>query len=105
MPRLRTIEHYFTEDMVTYYEPEDVESLTDAIFTLYSRSEQRRQRRQTARAHIPRRYGWERQGAELVIDVSSDWWRTERMSKLRFALDRLRKHRAQARARAAPLSG
>ena len=34
-PRLRTIEHYFSDDMVAYYEPEDVQSLADAIVALY----------------------------------------------------------------------
>ena len=30
-PRLKTIQHYFSEEMVTYYEPERVESLADAV--------------------------------------------------------------------------
>ena len=35
VPRLKTIEHYFSDDMVAYYEPEDVESLANAIYRLY----------------------------------------------------------------------
>jgi len=35
-PRLRTIQHYFSEQMVTYYEPENVESLTKALLTLHA---------------------------------------------------------------------
>src|SRR6185436_12495376 len=35
VPRLKTIEHYFSDDMVSFYEPEDVTSLTDAIYRMY----------------------------------------------------------------------
>ena len=35
-PRLEAIQHYFTEEMVTYYEPEDVESLAEPIVRLHS---------------------------------------------------------------------
>ena len=42
VPRLKTIEHYFSDDMVAYYEPEDVESLADAIYRLYREPERRR---------------------------------------------------------------
>jgi hypothetical protein len=47
-PRLRTISRYFSDDMVAFYEPEDVASLAER-----------------ARAFITE-YGWERQGGELV---------------------------------------
>jgi glycosyltransferase involved in cell wall biosynthesis len=40
--RLKTIEHYFSENMVTYFEPENVESLANAILELY-RDENKRQ--------------------------------------------------------------
>jgi glycosyltransferase involved in cell wall biosynthesis len=33
VPRLKAIEYYFTDDMVAFYEPEDVSSLADAIGT------------------------------------------------------------------------
>ena len=65
VPRLRAIEHYFTDDMVTYYEPEDVESLAGAILRLNSRPDLRRGQSQRARAFIDR-YGWDRHRAELV---------------------------------------
>src|SRR5206468_10437032 len=64
-PRLGAITHYFTDDMVAYYEPENVESLADAIERLHIRPQARAG--QAARAHeFLRRYGWEQQGDALV---------------------------------------
>ena len=65
-PTLKTIEHYFTDDMVRIYEPEDVESLTDAIYPAALRAGRAaRSRPHGARAFLDD-HGWERQGAELV---------------------------------------
>ena len=41
VPRLKTIGHYFTNDMVTYFEPEDVGSLAEAMYRLYADPELR----------------------------------------------------------------
>jgi len=65
VPRLKTIEHYFSDAMVTYYEPEDVQSLTDAIYRLYCEPERRSTQAERAGAFLSK-YGWERQGAEFV---------------------------------------
>jgi glycosyltransferase involved in cell wall biosynthesis len=65
VPRLKTIEHYFSESMVTYYEPEDVPSLADAIYSLYCDPERRSRQVDAARAFLSE-HGWERQGVELV---------------------------------------
>ena len=35
VPRLPAIAHYFTDNMVSYYEPESVEALADSVFRLY----------------------------------------------------------------------
>jgi glycosyltransferase involved in cell wall biosynthesis len=65
VPRLKTIQQYFSDDMVAYYDPEDIESLTDAVYRLYREPKMRA--RQAARARVfLAEYGWERQGAELV---------------------------------------
>lgn len=64
-PRLRTIQHYFADDMVTYYEAEDIESMADAIYALYREPELRSRQVQRAGAFLSE-YGWERQGVELV---------------------------------------
>jgi glycosyltransferase involved in cell wall biosynthesis len=65
VPRLRAIEHYFSGDMVSYYSPDDVQSLADAIHRLYSEPERRRCQAELA-AQFLEEYGWQRQGIELV---------------------------------------
>lgn len=65
VPRLRTIEHYFSDQMVAFYEPENVQSLSDAIFRMHCDPEQRRAQATRARAFLAD-HGWQRQGAELV---------------------------------------
>lgn len=65
VPRLKTIEHYFSDDMVAYYEPEDVQSLADAIDRLYSEPAARRLQAERANRFL-HAHGWERQGAEFV---------------------------------------
>jgi glycosyltransferase involved in cell wall biosynthesis len=64
-PRLRTIEHYFSEDMVTFYEPENVDSFADAICRLWRTPELRRRQALEASKFIDK-FGWDRQGPELV---------------------------------------
>ena len=64
-PRLRTIEYYFSDDMVTYYEPEDVGSLADAIERLAQAPAARDRQVAQARTFLTE-HGWERQGNELV---------------------------------------
>jgi glycosyltransferase involved in cell wall biosynthesis len=65
VPRLKTIEHYFSEAMVAYYEPENVESLAHAIYRLYCEPARRSAQAVHAGAFLSE-YGWERQGAEFV---------------------------------------
>lgn len=65
VPRLEAIGHYFTDDMVMYYEPEDVESLANAILRLHGDATLRRTQAVIARDFLVR-YGWERQGEALV---------------------------------------
>jgi glycosyltransferase involved in cell wall biosynthesis len=65
VPRLKTIEHYFSDDMVTYYEPADVRGLADAICRLYSEPATSRKQAERA-AQFLSEYGWDRQGNELV---------------------------------------
>jgi len=64
-PRLRTIEHYFSDQMVTFYEPENVQSLADSIYRLYAQPESRLRQAACADGFLTK-YGWDRQGGELV---------------------------------------
>jgi glycosyltransferase involved in cell wall biosynthesis len=50
---------------VTYYEPDDIDSLTEAILRLHAAPELRQRQTAMARTFLVR-YGWERQGEELV---------------------------------------
>lgn len=65
VPRLKTIEHYFSAEMVEYFSPEDVDSLAEAIAALALDPDRRRRRAGLARTFLAD-YGWDRQGAELV---------------------------------------
>ena len=62
---MKTIQYYFGEEMVTYYEPESVQSLADAVVRLHSDPKLRGSQAVAARDFLTR-YGWERQGEELV---------------------------------------
>jgi glycosyltransferase involved in cell wall biosynthesis len=65
VPRLRTIEHYFTPDMVAFYEPENVDAMAEAIERLCCRPELRAAQVERA-AKFLNEHGWERGGADLV---------------------------------------
>jgi glycosyltransferase involved in cell wall biosynthesis len=65
VPRLKPIERYFADDTVSYYEPDDVESMSDAIYRLYCAPAARAGQVERA-AEFLRAFGWERQGTELV---------------------------------------
>lgn len=65
VPRLRTIQSYFSEEMVLFYEPEDIASLADCVYRLYAQPETGRRQAARARAFLAQ-YGWERQGPEMT---------------------------------------
>ncbi len=64
-PRLNTIQHYFTEDMVTYFEPENIESLSEAILDAY-RNKARRRRQAEEACRFLHVYGWEIQKHDFI---------------------------------------
>lgn len=64
-PRLRTISYYFPDAAVSYYEPDDVDSLAEAICSLHGRPGDRRERANRAQAFL-RENGWHRQGSEFL---------------------------------------
>jgi glycosyltransferase involved in cell wall biosynthesis len=63
--RLKTIEHYFSDNMVTYFEPENVESMANAILELYHNENRRQEQVINARKFIEM-YGWEKHQMELI---------------------------------------
>ncbi|WP_239493527.1 glycosyltransferase family 4 protein [Luteitalea sp. TBR-22] len=65
VPRLRTISHYFSDEMVMYYEPGDVASMAEAIERLLGDQIRRREQPRKA-AEFLNQHGWHQQGPELV---------------------------------------
>jgi glycosyltransferase involved in cell wall biosynthesis len=65
VPRLPTIEHYFSGEMVSYYESGDVAGLAECLWRLYAEPGLRRRQAEHARAFLAE-HNWGRQGAELV---------------------------------------
>jgi glycosyltransferase involved in cell wall biosynthesis len=57
VPKLRAIEYYFTPDMASYFEPENIQSMAAAVIYLYKSTECRRQQAINARRFLDT-YNW-----------------------------------------------
>jgi glycosyltransferase involved in cell wall biosynthesis len=57
-PRLRTIEHYFSEESVFYFAPDDVDSMSRAILEAFADEALRKRKAENARGFL-RTYQWE----------------------------------------------
>jgi glycosyltransferase involved in cell wall biosynthesis len=57
-PRLKTITHYFTDDMVFFFEPDDIDSMGKAILAAISSEDGRLEKTRQARRFLEQ-YGWE----------------------------------------------
>jgi len=64
-PRLKTIEHYFDHEMVSFIEPDDVSSLSDAILQLAQDETKKRKQVENARSFL-QKYGWEEHKKDLI---------------------------------------
>lgn len=64
-PPLKTIRYYFSDEMLGYFEPEDVESLSSAILEAYRDEDKRLYRAKQARAFLDR-YGWARHKEDFI---------------------------------------
>jgi len=60
VPKLKGLEYYFSSDMVSYFEPGNVNSMVDAILRLYQDRGRQEQQAQAARAFL-NHYGWDKQ--------------------------------------------
>jgi len=65
VPRLRAIQYYFDENMATFFEPENLDSLADAILSLYGSRARRELQAREARCFLDH-YGWETHQSELI---------------------------------------
>ena len=64
-PPLKAIRHYFAEDMLNYFDVENVDSLSSAILDSYQNEEKRVRQIRNARNFLDR-YGWEHQKQDLI---------------------------------------
>jgi len=58
VPRLEAIQHYFSDDMVFYFEPDDVDSMAHAILNAYQDEKNRSTKVRNAQFSLDE-YGWE----------------------------------------------
>jgi glycosyltransferase involved in cell wall biosynthesis len=64
-PRLKCIRHYFSEDMLSFFEPGSVTSLASAILVLYRDPGRGAEQARRARAFLDR-YGWGEHQHDLI---------------------------------------
>jgi glycosyltransferase involved in cell wall biosynthesis len=64
-PRLHTIRYYLSETMLGYFVPEDVDSMVEAIFHLYSDPQRGKTQAESAHAFLEE-FGWQKQGPQLT---------------------------------------
>lgn len=65
VPRLKTIDYYFSNEMVRYFDSDDVDSMANAILGLYRDGCKRKSQVQMAKIFLER-YGWEKHQHELL---------------------------------------
>jgi len=67
VPRLPAIEYYFSDEMVTFFTPEDLDSMVAATVGLYRNAMRRRSQAESAKAFL-REHGWERGGLRKIYE-------------------------------------
>jgi len=65
VPRLRAIEYYFSNEMVSYFEPDNVDSLARTILEAYKNETKRNAQAKTAKRFLER-YGWGKHQMDLI---------------------------------------
>ena len=65
VPRLKTIEYYFTNEMVSYFEPENVDSLAHTMLNLFNDVDKRKTQAEKAKTFLDK-YGWETHKQDLI---------------------------------------
>jgi glycosyltransferase involved in cell wall biosynthesis len=60
VPRLRTLQHYCSDETVTFFEPGDVDSMADAVMAVYRDAEGSRKKVERAKTFLEQ-YRWDRQ--------------------------------------------
>lgn len=65
VPRLKAIEYYFHEDMVCYYEPDNIDALAKAILEMQQSESRRSEKARMARTFLDR-FGWEKHRIDFI---------------------------------------
>jgi glycosyltransferase involved in cell wall biosynthesis len=65
VPRLKTIEYYFSDDMVTYFEPGNVDSLISSILEAFNSENERINKAKNAKRFLEK-YGWDTHKFTLI---------------------------------------
>ena len=65
VPRLKTIEYYFTDEMVSYFETENVDSLAHTMLNLFNDVDKRKTQAEKAKTFLDK-YGWETHKQDLI---------------------------------------
>ena len=82
VPRLRAIEYYFSDEMVAFFKPEDVDSMVAATVDLYRNTMRRRRQAECAKEFL-RQYDWEKGGLRKIYEhLISGVENTERVGYL-----------------------
>ncbi len=64
-PRLKTIEHYFDSEMISFFKPDDVDSLADAIILLAQDETRKGNQAENARTFL-QKFGWEEHKKDFI---------------------------------------
>lgn len=64
-PKLKAIQYYFSDKMVSYYEPENTEAMAEAIFEIHRDESRRKSQVEEAKGFL-KRYGWEKQSVDFI---------------------------------------
>ena len=65
VPRLKVIEYYFSDEMVTYFEPGDIDSFANSILEIFNDENKRINKAKNAKSFLER-YGWDTHKFVLV---------------------------------------
>jgi glycosyltransferase involved in cell wall biosynthesis len=60
VPRLGTIQYYFSDDMVGFFDPDNLDSMVQIIWTLYKNTNRRQKQAEKANEFLEK-YGWHKQ--------------------------------------------
>lgn len=64
-PKLKAIEYYFTDEMVSFFEPENVDAMSEAIFKIYQNGSRGKSQSEKAKGFLDQ-YGWEKQSQDFI---------------------------------------